>query len=130
MATLTENLIAYLNGYGDLNKFHIGEVVPQEIATDYVYISQTQEVEGEALDERSAEMVSFDCEIVAGDLVECRNYVNQLKTALRSLAAWSASFEGLVEAIIVDDHGDDYVFKTADPEDRQHVSAVLITVLL
>ncbi len=126
MADLNENLVTYID---TLTTFHVGEVVPQDVSTGYVFLQQSGETERDCLEEvATIETVFFNIEIAATDIDSVRTEAATIKSAFRELGKFPSGFESLVELFIITDHDDEYLYQSIDADTRLEVAALSLSV--
>lgn len=130
MADHTENLIAYIKTHATFSSVHVGEVIPQSVSGTYVWIQQSGEQESDCLNNDEPESTTYDVEVVADDIADCRAKTTALKAHLRAAVLWSVDFEVKVQTIRVEDHGDDYIPTNIfdDQDNALEVGALIVTL--
>ncbi len=133
MPDLTEKLIAFIDATlteaWPSTTRHVGEEIPQDVTSDYVWLMQSGESTTEDLcDEVDA--VNFDVEVVCTDIATCREWTATIKQALRDEPNWSTAWGDPPQAqfATVSDHDDDYVPRSADSDDGIHIGSLAVTL--
>ena len=131
MPDLAESLIEFLSdelaAAFPTATVHVGEVVPQNITSDYVWVSQAAEIFDEGTLSEEVDKVSFNVEVVCANIVTCREWTAAIKTALRAEPSHSAAWNGNAEFVTVSDASDDYVPVNLFDDDSHHVGVLSIT---
>lgn len=137
MSDITEAVTAYLKTSADLTNYHIGEDVPHEVDYPYVWLMRSGEILSEELcHPPSIEAVTIDVEIVSDDIDEARTVTADLKQFLAIAAIHSISYTNeagdtqTIHAFTVEDHDDNYLPRNLDQDQRLHIGALNITILL
>lgn len=132
---LTESLIAFLqaalaDSFPD-DAVHVGEVIPQDYDGEFVWLGQSGEsTTGDLCDDLDS--ISYDVEVVAGDIARCRALTRTVKTALRDAPNWDPAWNGLAQFAAVEDHEDSYTPRnpSADTTDHLHVGTLRVVMHL
>ncbi len=129
MSELAENIITFIKDY---TEWHVGEVIPDFVESNYVWLMQSGEEMSERTDDPTdIDSVFFDVEIVSSDIAEVRETVDTIKTAFRGLDKFPAGFEDEVEYFEITNHDDQYIPKAAIGTDEPlFVGALSLTVNL
>lgn len=129
MAELAENIISFIKDY---TEWHVGEVIPDFVESEYVWLMQSGQDMSERLDDPTEiDKVYFDVEIVSSDIAETRETVDTIKEAFRGLDKFPAGFEDEVEYFEITNHDDQYIPKASIGKDEPlFVGALSLTVNL
>lgn len=132
---INETIIDYLNT--QITSVHIGETVPQETTTNYIWIQRQGDTLGEQLNWPPViESVLFDFECVSLDIDESRTLTDLAKEEIRNCPMHSLIFESSVthsrriQSFDVEDHGDDYLSHSIQQDKDLHMGAFRVTAYL
>ena len=129
MPDLTESLIAFIDAaltdaYPSAD-FHVGEIIPENVETDFVWLVQSGEsTTGDLCDE--VDRVRYDVEIVTTEIEDCRAWAATIKTALRDADNFDAAWNGNAQFATVEDHDDDYVPRNQDADEQLNVASLAV----
>jgi hypothetical protein len=132
MPDLAESLIEFIADTLDAEfpasaPVHVGEVIPQDTGSNYVWLSQSSEIFDEETLSEEVDKVNFNVEVVCANVATCRQWTAAIKTALRAEASHSAAWNGNAEFVTVSDASDDYVPVNLFDDDKYSVGVLSIT---
>lgn len=133
---INETIVDFLRD--NIASVHIGETVPQTVATNYIYLQRQGDNLGEQLNyPPSVESISFDLECVSLDIDAVRTLTETAKELLRTYTMHSLQFEindttttRKIVAFDVEDHSDDYVPHSIQENKNLHLGAFRLTAYL
>jgi len=103
---------------------HVGEYVPQNITTGFVWISQASEQFNEDDLSEEVDKKTFACEIGDDDIQNVRTWTASLKTALRAKASHHADWNSNAQFVTVSDASDDYIPVNFDSDNPKFISSL------
>jgi len=122
----------------EVGVFHVGEVVPQEVSTQYVWFMRSGDVydDNELCIPRTVLAVEFDVECCSQDIDESRLLTERTKRAFESYQLHEVDFElagGLsqtIQAFDVDSHDDTYYPHNLQLDENLHVGTFRVIAYL
>lgn len=126
-----------IRGTPGLTGCHVGEVVPHSGQFPYVFVSRGSEEYSEDLCfDPDVDIIRYDIEVVDGDLDRQRDITRAIKSHLKTTPLHSIEFinddgeRQTLHGIIVQDHGDNYVPRNPNSEERAHIAAIDVEAIM
>lgn len=136
MADIMEAIRAYLITDPDLDEVLVSEDIPEGHDGNAVFIQRSGEnVSDELSNTHDIDSIDIDCELISGDINQCRLLTRQVKYWLRQYPLHSQAFEDdygnarTIHGFDVTDHDDLYIPKALENFDKYHVGALSVLVL-
>ena len=106
-------------------------VVPEQIATPYVWFSRANTEDVDTLDAAAGEqpfVTAFNVEAISDDIGEAQDLAAALKSRLNKYRG--AFADVTVKGIFVTDHNDDYYPRGLGADEGRHVAALRVEIIL
>jgi hypothetical protein len=118
----------------EITGVHVGEDVPQNISTNFIWFMRSGDVYDDQLNHPPELIaITFNFECVSQSLSQARSLAEEVKQAFRACPIHSITFdvddshENTIQGFDVENHDDSYFAHNTQKDSRLHVGSFLLT---